>query len=88
MKTQFSNGQKYLLKIGYGDDCWDLGEDCFWSNDLNELFKELQTNLTIEEIAKMLEENAYAEDENTMWYIVDTTRIELAKQNSTWYLTF
>lgn len=88
MKTQFNNEQKYLLAIGYGDYCWDLGEDYFWSNDLNELFEELQTNLTIKEIEKMLEENAYAEDEDTMWYIVDTTRIELAKQNSTWYLAF
>lgn len=61
--------KKYKLHVGYGDEYWDLGEDEYSANTLKELWDEVPTELTIEEVQAMLEENGYAEDAEQMWYI-------------------
>jgi len=74
MMTTVNNNQRYFLAIGYGDDYWDLGEDHFWSNSLEELWEEICTNLSFDEFVQMMDKDGYAEDENQMWYVMDNTR--------------
>lgn len=73
MMTTVNNNQKYFLAIGYGDDCWDLGEEHFWSDSLEELWEEIYTNLSFDEFVQMMNEDGYVEDEDQMWYVIDNT---------------
>lgn len=76
MITETNNNQRYFLAIGYGDYEWDLGEDEYWSDSLEELWEEVSyyTNLSFDEFIRMMDEDGYAEDDEEMWYVVDKTR--------------
>jgi hypothetical protein len=72
MMTDFNNNQRYHLAIGYGDDwSWDLGQDDYWSDSLEELFEEICTDLSFDEIVEMLNKEGFAEDDGGMWYLGD-----------------
>lgn len=63
---------RYTLAIGYGDDCWDLGEDRFHSDSLEALWEEMPGNMALEELKKRMEKEGYVEDEEYgMWFIRD-----------------
>ena len=65
---------KYILKVGYGDYYWDLGEDVYYCNTLEELWELFLENVyssmvtTKEAFIKMMIEDGYAEDDDGMWY--------------------
>lgn len=66
--------KRYKLRVGYGDYCWDLGEDEYFADTLEELWDEIPTDLTPNEVQAMLDEDGFAEDDDQMWDIVDTQR--------------
>lgn len=73
MMTTENNNQRYHLSVGYGDDYWDLGQDDYWSDSIEELFEEeICTDLSLDEIVEMLNKDGYAQDDNGMWYLDDT----------------
>jgi hypothetical protein len=74
MMTTENNNQRYMLAIGYGDDYWDLGEDHYWSDSLEELFEEICTDLSFNEFVEMMNKEGYAQDEYQMWYVTDNTQ--------------
>lgn len=69
MKTEINNNQKYHLAVGYGDWSWDWGTDEYWSDSLEELMEEIDTDLTIEQIKEKIEKEGIAMDDEEMWYI-------------------
>ena len=66
-----NNNKKYLLAVGYGDYRWDDGEDHFLSDSLEELWEEINTDLSFEEFMQMMNEDGYAEDDEQMWYVIE-----------------
>jgi hypothetical protein len=68
--------KKYRLQVGYGDYYWDLGEDEYFADTLEELWDEVPTNLTLDEVQTMLDEDGFAEDGDQMWNIIDTQCIK------------
>ena len=66
--------KRYKLRVGYGDYCWDLGEDEYFADTLEELWDEIPTDLTLNEVQAMLDEDGFAEDDDQMWDIVDTQK--------------
>lgn len=65
--------KRYQLRVGYGDYCWDLGEDEYYADTLAELWDKVPTDLSFEEVRAMLDVDGYAEDSEQMWIITDTT---------------
>lgn len=63
--------KKYKLRVGYGDYYWDLGDNEFYGDTIEEIYDEIYTNCPPIEMLKIkLEENGYVEDEDDgMWYI-------------------
>ena len=74
MMTTFNNNQRYFLAVGDGDDHWDLGEDHFWSDSLEELWEEIYTNLSFDEFVEMMTKEGFAQDGDEMWYVMDNAR--------------
>lgn len=70
LNNENRNDFRYVLVIGYGDDYWDLGEDEFGFDSLEEMFDEIYTDLTFEEFAARMEKEGFCEDSDQMWYAI------------------
>lgn len=64
--------KRYKLRVGYGDYSWDLGEDEYFADTLEELWDEVPTDLTLDAVQAMLDKDGFAEDDEQMWDIIDT----------------
>ena len=65
---------KYHLAVGYGDYAWDLGQDDYYYNSLEELWIGFlenvipYENISKEEFFKMMITDEFAEDSEEMWF--------------------
>lgn len=65
---------KYYLAVGYGDYTWDLGQEDYYYDSLEELWAGFldnvipYENISKEEFFDMMIADEYAEDGEQMWY--------------------